>query len=208
MTLHDEIWRGLPAGAGARSAAVHERVLDVARRERQGRVLDVGCGDGPLAARLGAAGARRHRASIPRPLRSSARAPRTRELDLRRARARTAGCRSPTPASTSSRCVHVLEHVADTQPLLSEVRRVLVAAGCSSSPCRSTAGCKNALVALPSFERHHDPLEPVLRFYTARLAARAARRDFGFERIEVSGRGGPPLLRETLVGTGRRAGLD
>ena len=66
---------------------------------------------------------------------------------------------------------------------------------------------QSALTALTSFERHFDPLEPVLRFYTAG-SLRALLRDFGFERIEVSGRGGPPLLRETLVGTGRRAGLN
>ena len=29
-------------------------------------------------------------------------------------------------------CVHVLEHVADTQTLMSEVRRVLVSGGCCS----------------------------------------------------------------------------
>ena len=65
---------------------------------------------------------------------------------------------------------------------------------------------QSAVTALTAFERHFDPLEPVLRFYTAR-SMRALLEAFAFERIETAGRGGPPLWRRTLVALGRRSGI-
>jgi hypothetical protein len=59
------------------------------------------------------------------------------------------------------------------------------------------------VIALGSFERHHDPLEPVLRFYTARSLGRLLS-DFGFEDVRVSGAGGIPLMRRTLLARARR----
>ena len=55
----------------------------------------------------------------------------------------------------------------------------------------------------PFIERHHDPLEPVLRFYTPR-SLRALLDAFGFERIELEVRGGLPLARATLLARCRR----
>jgi hypothetical protein len=64
---------------------------------------------------------------------------------------------------------------------------------------------KNVAIALGSFERHHDPLEPVVRFYTRRSLADLLGA-FGFAEIEVEARGGGlPLLRETLVARAQRA---
>ena len=62
---------------------------------------------------------------------------------------------------------------------------------------------KNVLVALRSFERHHDPLEPVLRFYTRRSLGRLLR-DFGFDEVRLTAAGGLPHLRETLLARARR----
>jgi hypothetical protein len=64
---------------------------------------------------------------------------------------------------------------------------------------------QGALTAVTSFERHFDPLEPVLRFYTARSLS-ALLDVFAFEQVETAAVG-PPLMRRTLVALGRRAGV-
>jgi 2-polyprenyl-6-hydroxyphenyl methylase/3-demethylubiquinone-9 3-methyltransferase len=97
----------------------------------------------------------------------------------------------------------VLEHVADTQHFLSEARRVLAPAGLLGLTVPFHGVVKNVLVALRSFERHHDPLEPVLRFYTRRSLARLLD-EFGFDQVRVTAAGGLPYLRETLLARGRR----
>jgi 2-polyprenyl-6-hydroxyphenyl methylase/3-demethylubiquinone-9 3-methyltransferase len=114
--------------------------------------------------------------------------------------------RLPFPDSSfdAATCIHVLEHVGDTQTVLSEARRVLVPNGLLAVSVPYHGRVKNLAIALGSFERHYDPLEPVLRFYTRRSLA-GLLGAFGFTEIEVEARGGRPLLRETLVARGRRA---
>ena len=104
-------------------------------------------------------------------------------------------------------CVHVLEHVADTQRLMSEARRVLVSGGLLVATVPYHGRVQAALVALTSFERHFDPLEPVLRFYTAR-SLRGLLEAFGFEEVQTAARGGPPFRRRALIALGRRAGVE
>ena len=87
--------------------------------------------------------------------------------------------------------------------MMSELRRVQVADGVLLVSVPYHGRVQVSLAALTAFERHFDPLEPVLRFYTAR-SLRALLLDFGFERVEVHARGGFPLLRETLVALARR----
>jgi SAM-dependent methyltransferase len=165
-------------------------------------VLDLGCGDGRLAARLAATGAR-----------VTGLDPST--VALERARSAHPGIEFAAPgldgtlpfadgsfeATTS---VHVLQHVADTQLLLSEVRRTLVARGRIAVAVPSHGRLKDVAVALFAFERHFDPLEPVLRFYTAASLSRLLR-DFAFEDVRTRGSGGLPLARATLLATARRA---
>ena len=103
-------------------------------------------------------------------------------------------------------CVNVLEHVADTQALMSEARRVLTSGGLLLATVPYHSRVQAAFGALTAFERHFDPLEPVLRFYTAR-SLRGLLEAFGFEDVETSARGGPPLRRRALVALGRRAGV-
>jgi hypothetical protein len=57
-----------------------------------------------------------------------------------------------------------------------------------------------------AFERHHDPLQPVVRFYSDRSLARLLDA-FGFEQVEVRERGGVPLLRPLLAGVARKPAL-
>jgi SAM-dependent methyltransferase len=159
-------------------------------------VLDVGCGDGLFTGELARAG-----------LRVTGVDPSA--VALERARAAHPGIafaqtkddgRLPfgDAAFEAAVCVNVLEHVADTQLLLSEVRRVLAPRGVFAVAVPFHGRVKNVLVALGSFERHHDPLEPVLRFYTRR-SLRQVLGALGFEAFELRARGGMPLVRETLL---------
>jgi ubiquinone/menaquinone biosynthesis C-methylase UbiE len=209
LTLHDEIWRGLPAERVAASEA-HEHVLqsletrlhDAGRGE--GRLLDVGSGDGTLGARLAGQGAF---VTGVDPSPAAVERARVAHPDMAWEPPAEDG-RLPAPDASFDvvTCVHVLEHVADTQTLMSEVRRVLVSGGIVLVAVPFHGRFKGAVTALTSFERHFDPLEPVLRFYTAR-SLRALLEAFAFERVETAARGGAPLMRRTLTGLGRRAGI-
>ena len=192
------------------SPAAHEHVLQALETrlhdagKGEGRLLDVGCGDGALAARLAGQGALvtgvdpspaaidRARAAHP-------------DMDWALP---TEDARLPVPDASFDvvTCVHVLEHVADTQRLLSESRRVLVSGGFLIVTVPFHGRLQGAVTALTSFERHFDPLEPVLRFYTAR-SLRALLEAFAFEHVETDTHGGVPLMRRTLLAIGRRAGI-
>jgi 2-polyprenyl-3-methyl-5-hydroxy-6-metoxy-1,4-benzoquinol methylase len=208
LTLHDEIWHQLPSHRPAPEA--HEHVLrsletrlhDAGRGE--GRLLDVGCGDGTLGGRLAGQGA-----LVTGVDPSPTAIERAREAHPGMTWAETAGGgRLPAPDASFDvvTCVHVLEHVADTQTLMSEVRRVLAPGGLFVATVPHHGRVQGALTALTSFERHFDPLEPVLRFYTAG-SLRAVLEAFAFEQVETAARGGPPLMRRTLIALGRRAGV-
>jgi ubiquinone/menaquinone biosynthesis C-methylase UbiE len=68
-------------------------------------------------------------------------------------------------------CAETLEHVRDTQLLLSEARRVLAPSGrlAVTTPAHGRATAVRAVVA--GFESAFDPLSPHLRFYTRRSLA-------------------------------------
>jgi 2-polyprenyl-3-methyl-5-hydroxy-6-metoxy-1,4-benzoquinol methylase len=187
-----------PLAEAALEHALETVALTGARRPR---VLDVGCGDGWLAARIAAAGA--EVAGVD-----------PSQVALERARAahpalelRALGPDGRLPFDDSvfdvAVCVHVLEHVADTQTLLSEIRRLLAPGGLLAVAVPWHGRLANVLTALFSFEHHHDPLEPVLRFYTKR-SLHTLLEDFGFAEIEVRGAGGVPPLRHTLLARARR----
>ena len=63
-------------------------------------------------------------------------------------------------------CSEVLEHVADTEHLLLEVRRVLRPGGRLLVTVPFHGRVKGALIALLRFDAHFDPLGQHLRFYT------------------------------------------
>ena len=159
-------------------------------------MLDLGCGDGAVTAELAQDGVHVTGVDVS-------------PVAIERARAahpqiefETAASDEPLPfgdaAFDAVVCLNVLEHVADTQHFLSEARRVLAPAGIVGLTVPFHGVLKNVLVALRSFERHHDPLEPVLRFYTRRSLA-SLLEQFGFERVHVSATGGLPYLHEMLL---------
>jgi 2-polyprenyl-3-methyl-5-hydroxy-6-metoxy-1,4-benzoquinol methylase len=208
MAVHDEIWRELPHEHRVPEAHVQVRRLletrlhDAGRGE--GRLLDLGCGDGTLAGRLAEQGA-----LVTGVDPSPAALERARQAHPELSFAEpTADGRLPLADASFDvvTCVHVLEHVADTQSLMSEARRVLGPGGLLIATVPYHGRVQTALVALTAFERHFDPLEPVLRFYSAR-SLRALLEAFAFERVEAGARGGPPLRRHTLIGLGWRAGV-
>jgi len=95
-------------------------------------------------------------------------------------------------------CSEVLEHVADTARLLGEVHRVLAPGGRLLLTTPYHGRVLGAALALGRFDAHFDPLGQHLRFYTRTSLARALV-EHGFRRPRIRARGGPPLLRRTLV---------
>ena len=168
---------------------------------RPARVLDLGSGDGRLTARLAEGGA-----SVTG-LDPSA-------VALERARATHPGLEFVAPTEEGRLpfedgsfglvvCLDVLQHVLDTQLLMSEARRVLVPAGWLAVAVPWHGRLKNVVTAVSSFESHFDPLEPVVRFYTPRSLG-SLLGQFGFEDVRLEGRGGMPLFRRSLLGRARR----
>jgi ubiquinone/menaquinone biosynthesis C-methylase UbiE len=186
----------------------HERhvdhaILDFALEEVRGghRVLDLGCGDGRVTGELARTGVEVVG------LDPSA-------VALERARAAHPDLEFVAPCEDGSLpfgdsefdvavCLHVLEHVADTQMLLSEARRVLVPGGRLAITVPWHGTVKNVWIALRSFDRHHDPLEPVLRFYTE-SSLTTLLGALGFETVRTRAAGGSPLFRKNLLASARR----
>jgi ubiquinone/menaquinone biosynthesis C-methylase UbiE len=165
------------------------------------RVLDLGSGDGRFAARLAEEGA------AVTGLDPSA-------VALERARAAHPDLEFVAPAADGRlpfedssfdvvACLDVLQHVLDTQLLVSEARRVLARGGLLAVAVPWHGRLENVITAVFSFERHYDPLEPVVRFYTPR-SLRLLLGQFGFEDVHLEGRGGIPLFRTSLLCRARR----
>lgn len=173
----------------------------VAAAGERPRVLDLGCGDGRIAGLLAAAGGEVTGVDPS-------------EIALERARASHPDLRFLAPAADGSLplpdgsfdvvvCINVLEHVADTQRLMSEARRVLAPGGRLAVAVPYHGRVEGAWSALTSFERGHDPLEPTLRFYTRRSLA-ALLHQFGYGEVELAARGRLPLFRRLLLARARR----
>jgi ubiquinone/menaquinone biosynthesis C-methylase UbiE len=205
---HDEIWLNLPERRRLDPSTLDFALATARMVERPGaaaRVLDLGCGDGQLAARLAAEGADVTGLDPSREALARARKAHP-GLELV---APSADGTLPLPDSSFDAivCMNVLQHVADTQLLLSEARRVLAPKGLLGVAVPWHGALKNVVIALRSFERHHDPLEPVLRFYTRR-SLRDLLTALGFEEIWTRGVGGVSPFRETLLARARRGSLS
>jgi 2-polyprenyl-6-hydroxyphenyl methylase/3-demethylubiquinone-9 3-methyltransferase len=97
----------------------------------------------------------------------------------------------------------VLEHVADTEHLLLEARRVLRPGGRLLVTVPFHGRVKVAVIGLLRFESHFDPTGQHLRFYTRRSLASTLERA-GFEHVRVRAWGGAPPLRTGLMAWARR----
>jgi len=183
--FHEDIWSQLPADPEPWDLA-RQRALLLAQLRPGLRVLDLGCGAGRFSGLARAAGAKVVGVDIA-------------EGALERARANVPGGDfrlveegAPLPLDDGEVelvwCSEVLQHVPDAARLLSEVRRVLRSGG-------------RLVVTVPAWRllRAPDPLAPEVRFYTRRSLRRVLH-EFGFEDVEVSGRG-------SLTATAVRVGV-
>jgi SAM-dependent methyltransferase len=172
------------------------RALLLAEARPGERVLDLGCGAGRFVAALRDAGAEPVGVELA-------------EAALERARANVPGADLRLVEADGSLpleygsvdlvwCSEVLEHVADTEHLLLEARRVLRPGGRLLVTVPFHGRVKGALIALESFDRHFDPAGQHLRFYTRTSLARTLA-DAGFEDVQVRPWGGAPLLRTALT---------
>jgi 2-polyprenyl-3-methyl-5-hydroxy-6-metoxy-1,4-benzoquinol methylase len=200
---HERLWEAVPEGLEPAHFSVRLAFL-LDHVEPGGRVLDLGCGEGHLAAEL-------HRAGVAvvgvdvadEPLRRArARHP---ALDLR-----LIASDGPWELEDSSFDLvwagEVIEHVADTAGWLSEVRRVLRSGGSLllSTPAHSSISLLGLVLRPGSFDAHFDPLSEHLRFYTARTMRRLLD-DFGFEEIRIRGVGRVPGARRLMLVSARRS---
>jgi SAM-dependent methyltransferase len=190
---------------GAVEAGLSELVSLRGRLGRRPRVLDLGCGDGLLAGELARAGADVTGVDPSRVALERARKGSSGNPERPRFLASSADGKLPLDDAAFDLCVciHVLQHVADTQSLLSEARRVLAPNGRLVVAVPRHGRLGNVTGALVNFERRHDPLEPVLRFYTAR-SLRTTLTLLGFDPVDVRASGRRRLWRTTLVATAVR----
>lgn len=175
----DELWETAPLDPGppAPHLAGFVRALGPFRR-----ALDLGCGDGRLSAEL--------------------RADELTGADVSRVAIERAGTRLPaatlTPVEPDAPlpfaegafdgvlCAETLEHVRDTQLLLSEVRRVLVPGGRLAVTTPAHGRLTGLRIATAGFESVFEPLSPHLRFYTRRsLGTLLDEMGFAPRRIEL-----------------------
>lgn len=193
---YEELWRRLPAELDAPDWEVRRRFL-LSDVQPGDRALDLGCGAGDFTAVLAEAGARPVGAEVA-------------EAALSRARARHPGLDfqlvpldGPLPFPDNAFDVvwasEVIEHVADTGPWLSEIRRVLVPGG---RLLLSTPSHGRLRLALGGIERFSEPLGDHLHLYS-RGSLRGLLEEFGFRSVSVRA-GGPPLLRRILLARAMR----
>ncbi len=207
---HESLWEyvseGLePSDASLREAfLLHHVAAEAGRLGKRPRVLDLGCAEGHFAAALARYGAEVVAVDVAEePLRRArVRHP---ELDVRLIEPD-----EPLPLEDSSLDViwagETIEHIADTQAWLSEVRRVLRSGGLIllTTPDHGLLSRLRLALSSRAFETHFDPRADHLRFYTRRALA-GLLADFGFKEVVVAARGGLPGARRVLLASGRRS---
>ncbi len=195
---HEELWRRLPANAAPPPDLELRRRFLLSHLQPGMRALDVGCGEGQLAAELQRAGAQVLAVDIA-------------DEPLRRARARhpqvefgLIDADGPWALPDSSFDLlwagEVIEHVYDTAGWFSEARRVLRSGGTLllSTPAHGVLRMLRLAVSRRAFAEHFEPRGEHLRFYAPSTLAPLLE-DFGFEQLELRAAGGFPGARRTLL---------
>ena len=181
---YEEVWSQLP-GDLEPEAAARRRAFLLDAVGPGDRVLDLGCGDGSFTAALSATGTHPTGADVA-------------EAALERARRRHPGpdyvriephgpWPFPDAAFDAVWAGEVIEHVADTERWIDEVRRVLRPGGALLVTTPSVGPLRRLRWA-------PDPRGQHLRFYTRR-SLRDLLRDMGFSDVRVRARGGTLLGR-------------
>lgn len=155
----DQLWELVPENPGAPPEHVARFVRELGPVVR---ALDYGCGDGRLTLELEAADLTVADVSL---------------VALKRARTRLSsatlvllepGTQLPFDDSAFDLvlCAETIEHVQDTQRLLSEFRRVLAPGGTLAITTPAHGRRTGLRVLLRGIERSFDPMSPHLRFYS------------------------------------------
>lgn len=182
----DSIWEQLPEHRHEHHGSLAALAADFAAGAE--RVLDLGCGDGRHFEPLASGGARVSGAD-----RSA--------VALERAAHHAAAAALPAPELVEIGpderlpladnrfdrvwCCGMLEHVVDTQTVLSEIRRVLSPGG-ELMVVTPQHGLRTRLrLVFGGWDRHFDPFSSRLRFYTGSSLAHALT-ECGFESPELS----------------------
>jgi SAM-dependent methyltransferase len=194
---YEELWERLPAQLELPDLEPRLRFLLPFARPGI-RALDLGSGTGVFTAELAGAGARAVGAEVA-------------QAALERARStypelafQLVPIDGPLPFDDSSFDLvwasEVIEHVADTGPWLSEVRRVMAPGG---HLLITTPSHGRLRLAVGGIERYSEPLGDHLHLYS-QASLRSLLEEFGFDEVSVRAVGGPPLLRRMLFARAKR----
>jgi SAM-dependent methyltransferase len=189
---YEQIWERLPDELEAPDFELRQDFL-LGETRRGDRALDLGCGVGAFTAVLAEAGADVTGVEVAEAALARAREAH-RELDFR-----LAPLEGPLPFADRAFDLvwasEVIEHVADTERWLAEVRRVMTPGG---RLLLTTPSHGRLRVAILGVERFSEPFGDHLHLYT-RGSLTSALNDLGFEQLEVRRAGGPPLARRLLL---------
>ncbi len=196
--FYEQVWERLPDELEPPDLELRRRFLT--RHLNAGeRALDLGCGSGTFTALLSEAAASVVGVDVAESALRRARAAHP-ELDFQ-----LVPIDGPLPFEGAAFDLvwasEVIEHVADTERWLADVRRVLAPGG---RLLLTTPNHSRVALLVHGLEHYSEPLGDHLHLYTQRsLRATLAKMDF--ERIDVRSAVGPPLFRRLLLASASRS---